>query len=403
MKILKFTARMFDTYGMEDLLFNAFVKYHKDFLKDSFAAQTGRRYLNEGKLIRIGTMRIGELLDDIVERHGPPTKKNYPRTVTFALVSPYSSYVKGEEISAFFSQSLKTRVLYIVKVTDSIDDIKSDDYLKTTFLHELQHLIRNMYSNDVLPSEKSNRSKTGTLDYYHKQSEIQSFCAILARRAVKAWIDVNEYGSREWTPEKILSKIQEWKQPNTLYNLFNLFVLNSFAGAFKNFDEARDNVISSDPELKKKYLYYTFRNVEVILNRYLDELEAKTMDKLSLGNIGKREPLKLASVIRLWLDDERDPSDPEIQKRYGSNGTEIWVKSVDDAINCLQKGAVKHISFDNDLGEGQKEGRHLAAWIEEQAYFKKIPSLEWNIHSENPNGRQEILMAMSNADRFWSE
>lgn len=112
---------------------------------------------------------------------------------------------------------------------------------------------------------------------------------------------------------------------------------------------------------------------------------------------------KMASELHLWLDDERDPSDPEVQKRYGAKGTETWVKSVDEAISYLQKMVVASISFDNDLGEGQKEGRHLAAWIEEEAYFNRVPYMEWNIHSENPVGKNEIFMGMSNAERFWEE
>jgi hypothetical protein len=110
---------------------------------------------------------------------------------------------------------------------------------------------------------------------------------------------------------------------------------------------------------------------------------------------------KLLTTIDLWLDDQRDPKSPENQQRYRAKGTEIWVKTVEEAIEYLMKGNVRSISFDNDLGEGLKEGRHLAAWIEEEAYFKRIPKLMWSIHSENPEGRNQIMVAMSNADRFW--
>ena len=62
--------------------------------------------------------------------------------------------------------------------------------------------------------------------------------------------------------------------------------MNSFAGAFKYFDEARDKKISTNSELKKQYLYYTFRNVELILNRYLDNLEQKVVNTLNYENTG---------------------------------------------------------------------------------------------------------------------
>jgi len=111
---------------------------------------------------------------------------------------------------------------------------------------------------------------------------------------------------------------------------------------------------------------------------------------------------KIASEnIRLWLDDERNPNSPEIQAQYGAQGNEVWVKTVDEAINYLKQGNVEHLSFDNDLGEGEKEGHLLANWIEEQAYLKQIPRLQWNVHSQNPPASAVIVSAMTQADKFW--
>jgi hypothetical protein len=110
---------------------------------------------------------------------------------------------------------------------------------------------------------------------------------------------------------------------------------------------------------------------------------------------------KAQGTIRLWLDDERDPKDINIQENFGARGDEVWVKTVEEAINYLLKGNVGFVSFDNDLGV-EKEGRHLANWIEEQAYHKKIPKLEWRVHSKNVAGKQQIIDAMTNADKYWS-
>lgn len=109
------------------------------------------------------------------------------------------------------------------------------------------------------------------------------------------------------------------------------------------------------------------------------------------------------SKIWLWLDDQRDPSDPFIQKSFGAQGSEIWVTTVEEAQIYIKNGNVIGISFDNDLGQGKKEGYDLAKWIEEKAYFKKIPRLQWKIHSQNPKQRDRIRQAMENADGFWDE
>jgi len=107
--------------------------------------------------------------------------------------------------------------------------------------------------------------------------------------------------------------------------------------------------------------------------------------------------------IHLWLDDERDPKDPKIQKDFGAKGDELWVKTVEEAIPHIESGGVTSISFDNDLGEGLKEGRHLAEWIESMAYHKKIPQMQWTVHSKNYPASMSIIMAMKNVDKYWNE
>jgi len=109
------------------------------------------------------------------------------------------------------------------------------------------------------------------------------------------------------------------------------------------------------------------------------------------------------SNIRLWLDDERDPNSPQIQAQYGAQGNEIWVKTIDEAISYLKQGDIAHISFDNDLGENEKEGHLLANWIEEQAYLKELPKLDWDVHSQNPPASTAIVSAMNQADKFWEQ
>jgi len=112
--------------------------------------------------------------------------------------------------------------------------------------------------------------------------------------------------------------------------------------------------------------------------------------------------IKIAQKIELWLDDERDPKNTQIQKDFSAKGSEIWVKNVPEAIQYLSKGNVSSISFDNDLGV-ELEGYDLAKYIEEMAYYNKIPKLTWKIHSKNPTAALRIQQAMINADRYWNK
>ena len=103
--------------------------------------------------------------------------------------------------------------------------------------------------------------------------------------------------------------------------------------------------------------------------------------------------MKLSSGMRLFIDDLRDPKDYKI-------GNVVWVKNYIDAINQIKTGKVTWISFDHDLGQ-KKTGYDIAKYIEENVHNGNIPCPEWQIHSANPTGRQNIERAMKNAEHFW--
>lgn len=78
-------------------------------------------------------------------------------------------------------------------------------------------------------------------------------------------------------------------------------------------------------------------------------------------------------MCKVWLDDLRDPKDPFIQTNYGADGTEVWVKSVQEALTLLETGTVTSISLDNDL------------WA----------------HSDNCVANPRMRKAIENAYRYW--
>ncbi len=104
--------------------------------------------------------------------------------------------------------------------------------------------------------------------------------------------------------------------------------------------------------------------------------------------------------MKLWLDDERDPTKPYIQEEFGAEPDMIWVKTVAAAINRLKDDTVTFISFDHDLGT-KETGLDLANWIEKKAYHGNLSPLKWNVHSQNVVGARNIIRAMQNADKYW--
>ena len=109
--------------------------------------------------------------------------------------------------------------------------------------------------------------------------------------------------------------------------------------------------------------------------------------------------------MEIWLDDIRDPYTKNYQRSHGATGREVWVKTVPEAIKVLEenKGKVRSISFDHDLGTEHADGIELAKWFEQKAYFAEYPRVKWRVHSDNPVGAKNIAAAMKSAERYWSQ
>lgn len=100
--------------------------------------------------------------------------------------------------------------------------------------------------------------------------------------------------------------------------------------------------------------------------------------------------------MKVWLDDI-DPMPIEY---------DIHVFTAKEAIELLESKQVVLISLDHDLGEPEDEkgnGYQVACWIEKNAYFGKLPKLDWKIHSDNPVGISKMRSALANAERYWKE
>jgi len=97
--------------------------------------------------------------------------------------------------------------------------------------------------------------------------------------------------------------------------------------------------------------------------------------------------------IHVWLDDVR-PMPSEFN---------VHVKTAREAILLLNKGDVSSISLDHDLGPSDETGYSVAKYIEEHAYYGDLPRLKVMIHTDNPEGRRNMMAAINNAERYWRQ
>lgn len=91
-------------------------------------------------------------------------------------------------------------------------------------------------------------------------------------------------------------------------------------------------------------------------------------------------------MTHLYIDDERTPT---------TDHDWIVVRSVNEALDYLRSNTCpSYISFDHDLGDAVLTGNHIAQWIVDRDLVDGgtyIPDdFEFNIHSANPAGRDNI-------------
>lgn len=102
---------------------------------------------------------------------------------------------------------------------------------------------------------------------------------------------------------------------------------------------------------------------------------------------------KKNTYLKVWLDDERSMP----------GNFDVHARTPEEAINLLKQNIVEYISLDHDLGlPDPLNGGAVARWIEEHANAGDLVPLAWNVHTANPVGRDEMVAALMNADRFWA-
>lgn len=92
----------------------------------------------------------------------------------------------------------------------------------------------------------------------------------------------------------------------------------------------------------------------------------------------------------LFLDDERDPTDP----------SSVVCRSYEEAVLAVTfMGMPEHIDFDHDLGHG-KNGHDFAKLLVDYALSGRGFPVSYAVHSQNPVGAENIRNAMDSYYRF---
>ncbi len=103
-------------------------------------------------------------------------------------------------------------------------------------------------------------------------------------------------------------------------------------------------------------------------------------------------------MYSLYLDDERTPK---------TNRDWVIVRSYGEAVEYVKKNGIpNYISFDHDLGEINTVGTDFngytfAKWICDYIVETDGTMFDWNVHSANPIGAENINTYLNNFTKFW--
>lgn len=103
------------------------------------------------------------------------------------------------------------------------------------------------------------------------------------------------------------------------------------------------------------------------------------------------------TIVRLWLDDIRDPA------QHGRIGW-TWVRTFEEATALFEEGRVVEASLDHDLtisqtmgyADGEKTGYDVVCWMEERGIY---PRDGCHVHSMNPSGAARMKAALAAIQR----
>ena len=113
------------------------------------------------------------------------------------------------------------------------------------------------------------------------------------------------------------------------------------------------------------------------------------------------------SIRILWLDDIRNPFDPELRwvhdtmgvEKFNPGDTIVWCKTFEAFVDAVKDGMPDVICFDHDLGDG-KTGYDAAKWLVDYCLETgKLPPAFYS-QSSNPAGRDNILGLLNNFKAF---
>ncbi len=265
MKIYKIADAPFQTFGLEDMVYDSFMRHYQAVTNPKML-EKNQKFLNKEKGAVIGSINIRNYVDKIIEHYGKP-KSPIPYQMVLSIFSPKSS--EGEKFGATMSHDQGRFELGITLLSPKITDIDTSN-LKERIGHELEHFLKAVYRgtasyyNKTKDFLKNPINETGKEYYYNDPREIQAYSKQIALEQI-AELE-NTYKFRvENAPRKapeIIANMENNKEKITK----SMLILRVKKFLNKIEIDTKKQLL---PETKKAYYIATMRGFSMLFNEFI--------------------------------------------------------------------------------------------------------------------------------------
>jgi len=266
MKIYKIADAPFRTFGLEDMVFDSFMRHYKNITHPQYLAEN-QKYLNRNMAAIIGSTNIRNYVAKIIEHYGKP-KSPIPYQMELAIISP--KHPDAKKFSALMQHDQGKFEMSVVLRSPKITDLDVSR-LKEHIGHELEHFLKAVYR--------------GTDSYYNRgEKELKQWDAPVDKKPEEYWSNYREiqaYG-KEWAIELIaeyenIYRIRTKNIPNktvidSMENSKEKIIRSMVAFKVKNLLNSIERIMGKPllPEIRKAYYIATMKGFSTLFDEFIN-------------------------------------------------------------------------------------------------------------------------------------
>ncbi|HUS51322.1 MAG TPA: hypothetical protein VMZ91_14230 [Candidatus Paceibacterota bacterium] len=274
MKIYKISQAAFQTFGVDNIISDVFIKAINDYINEKGINKI-RKMLESPYIpeIEIERRNITNELKPIFKHYGKPNTP--PPIITFVIAGPKSKWAKKHS-SAFFQwvNSENASIGIIMKNFDEnyISSTLNKENIQSSIRHEFQHLLKGLYENDTEMSKyfkhfDDNKQNKFQENYYSNPWEIQAYSEEISKKAMDLLEEIFYIKIADLSHDSIKKLLQKIDSDRSL--LVSVYLVKEIKDFLS--DMPKKHKVQLNDEIKEKYFRASMRSFDKLITNFIQE------------------------------------------------------------------------------------------------------------------------------------